>query len=128
MPLHYPNQLVVYSTDVLGPAINYSWVYANGMVPVITLLLLYFEDHKWAFRTSAIFFLANLLLSLLLLLFGFNGYSISFAIGSSIPFLYAISRLLTYIKDIDYYTSCQSNVPIQQRMLFTKLANKLNRK
>ncbi len=38
--------------------------YANGMVLVITLLLLYFEDRKGAFRTSAIFFFANLLLSL----------------------------------------------------------------
>ncbi|WP_324647808.1 exopolysaccharide Pel transporter PelG, partial [Bacillus pacificus] len=102
--------------------------YANGMVLVITLLLLYFEDRKGAFRTSAIFFFTNLLLSLILLPFGFNGYGISFAVGSSITFLYAISRLFTYIKDIDYYTFCQSNIPIKQRTFFTKLANKLNGK
>ncbi|EJQ17940.1 hypothetical protein CN941_23240 [Bacillus cereus] len=100
--------------------------YANGMVLVITLLLLYFEDRKGAFRTSALFFFANLLLSLLLLPFGFNGYGISFALGSSITFLYAISRLFTYIKDIDYYTFCQSNAPIKRRTFFTKFANKLN--
>ncbi|WP_414629823.1 exopolysaccharide Pel transporter PelG [Bacillus mycoides] len=100
--------------------------YANGMVLVITLLLLYFEDRKGAFRTSALFFSANLLLSLLLLPFGFNGYGISFALGSSITFLYAISRLFTYIKDIDYYTFCQSNTPIKRRTFFTKFANKLN--
>lgn len=100
--------------------------YANGMVLVITLLLLYFEDRKGAFRTSALFFSANLLLSLLLLPFGFNGYGISFALGSSITFLYAISRLFAYINDIDYYTFCQSNTPIKRRTFFTKFANKLN--
>ncbi|CAM4144793.1 hypothetical protein BAPA111461_21480 [Bacillus paramycoides] len=102
--------------------------YANGMVLVITLLLLYFEDRKGAFRTSALFFFANLLLSILLLPFGFNGYGISFAIGSSITFSYAIYRLFAYIKNIDYYTFCQSNAPMKQRTFFTKFANKLNGK
>lgn len=101
--------------------------YSNGMVLVMTLLLLYFEDRKGAFRTSALFFFSNLLLSLLLLPFGFNGYGISFAVGSGITFLYAISRLFHYIKDIDYYTFCQSNVSPKKRVFFTKLANKLNR-
>lgn len=101
--------------------------YANGMVLVITLLLLYFEDHKGASRTSALFFFANLLLSLLLLPFGFDGYGISFVLGSSVTFLYAISRLFTYIKDIDYYTFCQSNTSMRQRTFFTKLGNKLNK-
>ncbi|MGR5909173.1 exopolysaccharide Pel transporter PelG [Bacillus pacificus] len=36
--------------------------YANGMVLVITLLLLYFEDRKGAFRTSAIFFFYKLVI------------------------------------------------------------------
>ena len=110
----------MFSSQSGNTTLNYSILqltivgaYANGMVLVITLLLLYFEDR--GISNISYFLFANLLLSLILLPFGFNGYGISFAVGSSITFLYAISRLFTYIKDIDYYTFCQSNIPIKQR-------------
>ena len=54
----------MFSSQSGNTTLNYSILqltivgaYANGMVLVITLLLLYFEDRKGAFRTSAIFFL-----------------------------------------------------------------------
>ncbi|MGR5909172.1 exopolysaccharide Pel transporter PelG [Bacillus pacificus] len=77
---------------------------------------------KGHFEHQLFSFFTNLLLSLILLPFGFNGYGISFAVGSSITFLYAISRLFTYIKDIDYYTFCQSNIPIKQRTFFYQIS------
>ncbi|MGG2094326.1 exopolysaccharide Pel transporter PelG [Bacillus sp. S13(2024)] len=101
--------------------------YSNSMVLVMTLLLLYFDDRKGAFRTAALFFFANLTLTAILLPLGYNGYGLSFAIGSSIAFLYSISRIFNYVQQIDYYTFCTPTALYTKRNFFTKLANKLNK-
>ncbi|WP_369900573.1 exopolysaccharide Pel transporter PelG [Bacillus manliponensis] len=102
--------------------------FANGMVLVVTLLLLYFEDRTGACRTSVLFFFMNLLLTILLLPLGFNGYGISFAVGSSISLLYALARLFNYTKDIDFHTFCKPGSQKKERVFFTKLADRLNGK
>lgn len=101
--------------------------FSNGMVLVLTLLMLYFEDRKGAYRTSAIFFFGNLIFSILLLPLGYNGYGIGFVAGSGIAFLYAFARLFNYVQDIDYHTFCQSNMQTKRRVVFTNLANRLNK-
>ncbi|WP_416828315.1 exopolysaccharide Pel transporter PelG [Ectobacillus polymachus] len=101
--------------------------FSNGMVLILTLLLLYFEDRRGALRTSAIFFLINLIVTLALLPLGYNGYGISFVMGASIAFLYAFARLIHYVQNIDYYTFCQPDQQPRKRMFFTKLAEKLNK-
>lgn len=113
-------QYSIFQLTVIG-------AFSNGMVLVNTLLLLYFEDRKGAARTSALFFTANSVLTITLLPIGFDGYGLSFAIGSGIGFLYSVSRLFHYIKDIDYYLFCTSNDRKNKHRFFTKTADKLNR-
>ncbi|UOY92220.1 exopolysaccharide Pel transporter PelG [Ectobacillus sp. JY-23] len=78
--------------------------FANAMVLVISLLLLYFEDRKGAMYTSIIFFTSNILLTLLCMPLGLDGYGLSFAISSILTFVYTSFRLTAYVKDIDFHT------------------------
>ncbi|WP_079479171.1 exopolysaccharide Pel transporter PelG [Halobacillus salinus] len=103
--------------------------FANAMVLVITLILLYFEDRRGAMYTSICFFTANLVLSIALLPLGFDGYGLSFSIGSTIAFLFAVIRLITFIEKVDYHAFCQPNETRvkKPRTFFTRTGQLLNR-
>ncbi|TGA98455.1 hypothetical protein E4665_07990 [Sporolactobacillus shoreae] len=101
--------------------------FANGMVLVCTLMLLYFEDRRGAVMTSVIFCLTNALITLILLPLGYNGYGIGFALGSVTALLFSLSRLLWYVRDIDYYLFCRAESMRAGRRLFTSVAGWFNR-
>lgn len=78
--------------------------FSNAMVLVLTLVLLYFEDHRGAAFTSLLFLSLNALLTIALLPLAEDGFGLSFAIGSTIAFAFALIRLMWYINEIDYHT------------------------
>ncbi|NMH69007.1 exopolysaccharide Pel transporter PelG [Bacillus sp. RO3] len=98
--------------------------FANAMILVFQLLMLYFEDQKGAMYTSILFFSSILILSLLFLPMGMNGYGLSFSIGSLLTFLFAAFRLYSYLGDLDYYAFTQGNVKSTKRF-FSHLVKKL---
>ncbi|WP_290777869.1 exopolysaccharide Pel transporter PelG [Exiguobacterium sp. UBA5002] len=100
--------------------------FSNAMVLVLTLLLLYFEDQKGAAWISCVFFFSNGVLALLIAPFGFSGYGLSFAIGSTLTFAFALMRLIHYVSDIDYHTFCRMVLP-PRSMRFTRWSERLNR-
>ena len=97
-----PNIISIFRFTTLG-------AFSNAMVLVITLILLYFEDRKGAMITSILFFGFNFILSFIFLPMGYDGYGLSFSIGSSLAFLYAVIRLITFIEEVDYYAFCTPN-------------------
>lgn len=85
--------------------------FSNAMVLVLTLVLLYFEDHKGAAYTSALFITMNAGLTFLLLPLGPDSYGLSFAIGCTIAFAFSLIRLIRYVSEIDYHTFSRSEAP-----------------
>ncbi|WP_313635614.1 exopolysaccharide Pel transporter PelG [Exiguobacterium sp.] len=73
-----------------------------------------------------IFFFANGILALLIAPFGSSEYGLSFAIGSTLTFAFALMRLIQYVSDIDYHTFCRMTLP-PRSMRFTRLSDRLNR-
>ncbi|SIS45271.1 exopolysaccharide Pel transporter PelG [Salimicrobium flavidum] len=103
--------------------------FSNAMVLVITLILLYFEDRRGAMYTSIIFFTLNLTLSLLFLPLGYDGYGLSFSIGSTSAFLFALLRLVAFIDKVDYHAFCRPHDLVQkERSIFSKTGRWLNRR
>ncbi|RSL34986.1 hypothetical protein D7Z54_03050 [Salibacterium salarium] len=80
--------------------------FANGILLVMLLLLLYFEDRKGALYSAIIFFAINGGLTVSFLSFGYEGYGLSFSIGSLIGFVFAAVRLSIYLQRIDYHGFC----------------------
>ncbi|OES44567.1 exopolysaccharide Pel transporter PelG [Domibacillus iocasae] len=100
--------------------------FANAMLLINMLLMLYFEDQSGAAKAAAVFFTLNLLLTAILLPFGERAYGISFALGSILAFMYSLQRLFAYVKKIDYHVfapALQHGKPA----FFTSLAEKLNK-
>ncbi|WP_298789231.1 exopolysaccharide Pel transporter PelG [uncultured Marinococcus sp.] len=104
--------------------------FSNAMVLVLTLILLYFEDRRGAMITSILFFSLNAVLTFLLLPFGFNGYGLSFALGSSGALLFALLRLAYFIEKVDYFAFCNPNNLERPNppTLFTKLSQWMNKR
>nr|WP_318247322.1 exopolysaccharide Pel transporter PelG [Halobacillus litoralis] len=104
--------------------------FSNAMVLVITLVLLYFDDRRGAMYTSICFFSLNLLLSIAFLPLGYDGYGLSFSIGSTCAFLFSVIRLVTYIEKVDYYAFCQPQEKKvgRPRTFFTRTGRLLDRK
>jgi len=103
--------------------------FSNAMVLVITLILLYFEDRRGAMYTSIVFFGLNLSLSLVFIPFGYEGYGLSFSIGSTCAFLFSVLRLIIFIEKVDYYAFCQPQAisTNEKRTPFSKMGRWLNK-
>lgn len=101
--------------------------FSNAMVLVLTLVLLYFEDHRGAAFASLLFLAANALLTVALLPFAEDGFGLSFAIGSALSFAFALLRLIWYITDIDYHTFSRRE-PKPLTHMFTQMGDWLNQK
>ncbi|WP_335873035.1 exopolysaccharide Pel transporter PelG [Bacillus sp. 2205SS5-2] len=97
-----PTFLRIFRLTLLG-------AFCNGMVLVFQLLLLYFEDHKGALRTSILFFGSILILTYFMLPFGSEAYGLSFALGSLFAFIYAALRLMRYVEKLDFYAFSPSS-------------------
>ncbi len=100
--------------------------FSNAMVLVLTLLLLYFEDQRGAAVTSILFFLLNGVFAFIIAPFGYEGFGLSFALGSTMTFAYALIRLIQFVSEIDYHTFCRiERAPKSNR--FTRVGERLNR-
>lgn len=103
--------------------------FANGMVMVISLLLLYFEDRKGALYTSILFSALNLILSLLFLPMGFNGYGLGFALSSVLTFSFSAWRLMQYVSDIDFHAfTGQGAMKLSDKRIFGDIGKFLNKR
>lgn len=101
--------------------------FSNAMVLVLTLVLLYFEDTKGAAWTSCIFLVSNTVLTLLILPLGEDGYGLSFALGSTLAFAFALIRLIRYIDEIDYHTFSRSE-PSERMTGISRVGEWLNKR
>lgn len=101
--------------------------FSNAMVLVLTLVLLYFEDHRGAAFTSLLFLSLNALLTIALLPLAEDGFGLSFAIGSTIAFAFALIRLMWYINEIDYHTFSRME-PRPLTETFTRVGDWLNQR
>ncbi|WP_214802582.1 MULTISPECIES: exopolysaccharide Pel transporter PelG [unclassified Exiguobacterium] len=101
--------------------------FSNAMVLVLTLLLLYFEDQRGACITSLLFFAVNGVFAVALAPFGYDGFGLSFALGSTVTFAYALIRLIQYVNEIDYHTFCRYE-PRERSTRFTRVGERLNRR
>lgn len=83
--------------------------FANAMILILTLLLLYFEDRRGALFVNITFFTLNASFTLLLLPLGLDWYGVGFAFGTTITFFLAGMRLIYFIGKVDYFVFVSSN-------------------
>ena len=100
--------------------------FANISFLIVILLLLYFEDQTGALRGTIYFFGINCISTVVLLPFGFDGYGLSYCIGSVVALIYSLTRLISYVDEIDYHTFCHQ-VPKRSGNRFKKIGNFLER-
>ncbi|WP_187442877.1 exopolysaccharide Pel transporter PelG [Rossellomorea vietnamensis] len=80
---------------------------ANGMLLILFLVMLYFDDQQGALNSAAMFFGINLVLTVLFLPGGLDWMGLSFCIGSFASSIYAAFRLTAYLKSLEYHTFCK---------------------
>ncbi len=90
---------------------------------IVLLILLYFDDRKGVLIISGLFVLLNVALSYWAMLRGFDGLGMFTA--SFIFLVVALSRLVFYVRNIDYYTFCSQPITVKKKTSFWK---RLNRK
>lgn len=101
--------------------------FANVLVLILTLMLLYFEDRRGAMYTSIIFFILNGSITFALLPFGFKAFGIGFALGSSVAMLFALLRLIYFSNQADYNAFCGTVYGAKKRgLFFTKIGERLD--
>lgn len=80
--------------------------YIYAAIYVCIMVLLYFDDIKGAYRTSAVFFISNGLLTYGSLYFGEWARGSGFFLSAALTFFVGFHRLNHYLKNLDYYTYC----------------------
>ncbi|WP_421381619.1 exopolysaccharide Pel transporter PelG [Bacillus salacetis] len=101
--------------------------FANGMLLIMFLLLLYFDDQKGALYSTILFFLTNLTLTLAFLPGGIEWFGLSFCIGAFASFIFAALRLMFYLKSLEYHVFCKP-APAQRGNWLTKFGQWLDKK
>ncbi|MDR1701667.1 MAG: exopolysaccharide Pel transporter PelG [Sporomusaceae bacterium] len=111
----------VYNLIVLG-------AFANGILQVVIILLLYLEDRRGALYGTAFFLAANTSFNLLSLYFGENTYGFGFFAAAFLSLVVTLLRLNYYMEKIDYYIYC--TMPVFNNIkpgIFTKIKNAAER-
>lgn len=80
--------------------------YAYGMMQVVTILLLYFDDRKGALGVSCLFFILSGGLSLAFLPMGSEYYGAGFFCAGILSVVVCMARFEYYTKQLCYYTFC----------------------
>ena len=93
----------IYNLLVLG-------AFCNGILQIIIIFLLYFEDRRGALASAAVFLLLNILFNFLCLQLGENTYGFGFFLAALISVVFALQRLHYYAVRIDYFIYC--SVPV----------------
>lgn len=102
--------------------------FANAMILVLTLLLLYFEDRRGALFVNLSFFTLNAVFTLLLLSRGMDWYGVGFAISTTFTFFIAGLRLIYFMGKVDYYVFAASNRRKLGTERFSDYGTALNRR
>lgn len=102
--------------------------FANAMILVLTLLLLYFEDRRGALIVNISFFTLNALFTLFFLSRGIDWYGVGFAISTTITFFIAGLRLIYFMGKVDYYVFAASNRRKLGTERFSHFGTALNRR
>lgn len=102
--------------------------FANAMILVLTLLLLYFEDRRGALIVNLSFFTLNALFTLFFLPRGIDWYGVGFALSTTITFFIAGLRLIYFMGKVDYYVFAASNRRKLGTERFSHFGTALNRR
>lgn len=100
--------------------------YSNSIYLIILLIMLYFEDRKGAILSSIIFLITNITFTNITLNYGETYYGLGFFISAFITLIFAVSRLIYFIRNIHYFTFCsQPIVYREKRGIFTYINDKI---
>ncbi len=83
---------------------------------IVMLILLYFDDRKGVTAISGLFVLLNIGLSYWMMKAGFHGLGMFAA--SFLFLVLGLSRLVYYVRNIDYYTFCAQPISIRRKAPF----------
>ncbi|MBC8015303.1 MAG: exopolysaccharide Pel transporter PelG [Sporomusaceae bacterium] len=84
--------------------------YSTGIMQIIVIILLYFDDKYGALMTTGFFLIANAVCNLVSLVIGEHTYGFGTFIACFLSLLLALSRLYYYTNRIDYYIFCSQPV------------------
>jgi len=100
----------------------------NAILLVVLLMLLYFEARAEALIVTAVFFVANVVLTAAFLPLGSAYLGLGLFLSALIALLLSIWLLSAYLKRLEYITfTRQPYFPQQEKGLFVSLADRLNR-
>lgn len=100
--------------------------YAFVIMFIILSILLYFDDRKGALLVVCIFTLLNGLFTELTILMGEAYYGLGFMVGAIISLAFALLRLRSFCKNIEYITFCsQPIVFLENDKIFTRISRKI---
>lgn len=111
--------------NMLSMLVLASFVYVA--MYVIVLLMLYFDDRMGALVVAVVFFVCNLVFTLITLYLGENFYGTGYFAAGFIALIIALGRFSYFLKNIDYYTFCrQSLVADTKESIFSRLIGRLS--
>lgn len=97
-----------------------------GLMRCIIIVLLYFDDRIGATVTSITFALLSIAGTYKTLNCGIDFYGLGFAGSAIIASIYAIIRLFTLVKNLEYNVFCKQPLFfVEKRGIFTKIAEKI---
>lgn len=98
---------------------------ASSIMLIVMIILLYFENRRDALITSCIFFIGNILFTQLTIILDVNFYGFGFFLSSLISLTFALLRLNSFLKDLNYHNICtQPGLMNEENKLFSKLIDK----
>ena len=102
--------------------------YSIGIMQIIVIILLYFDDKVGALLTNALFLATNAVGNLLSLIIGEYTYGFGTFIACFLSLLLALGRLYYYTNRIDYYVFCSQPVFNDSRPgLLMRIISKIKR-
>ncbi|PXV96186.1 putative membrane protein [Lachnotalea glycerini] len=97
-----------------------------GLMRCIIIVLLYFDDRIGAAVTSVTFAVLSIAGTFITLRFGIRFYGVGFVGAAILASIYAIIRLFTFVKNLEYNVFCKQPLFFEEkRGIFTKLAEKI---
>lgn len=84
--------------------------YSIGIMQIIIIIMLYFDDKHGAIMTTAFFLSANAICTLVSLQMGAYTYGFGTFSACFVSLLAALARLVYYTKRVDYYVFCSQPV------------------
>jgi len=97
----------------------------SSIMLIVMIILLYFENRRDALITSGIFFISNIIFTQVTIMLGMNFYGFGYFLSSLVSLVFALLRLNSFLKDLDYHTICtQQGLVDGENKMFSKLIDK----